>query len=98
LPLVLPAAQGAATLLRRLKVVDFPTDQLNLIVYGRVVSTARAKERLGFTPSYSTEETLLDFRDNREGEAPLVSDDRPAWERELFEYLRGRQASEGANA
>lgn len=98
LPLVLPVAKSAATLLRRLRVVDFPTDQLNLIVYGRVVATDRAKEVLGFAPTYTTEETLLDFRDHFEGEVSPVSDDRPAWERELFEYLRGRQISEGANA
>ncbi|HET7482012.1 MAG TPA: NAD-dependent epimerase/dehydratase family protein [Actinomycetota bacterium] len=92
LPLVLPLGQLAASTLRRLKLVDFPTDQLNLIVYGRVVSTMRAKERLGFSPAYTTEDTLLDFHLHREGEADPVPNDRPAWERELFEYLRGREA------
>jgi UDP-glucose 4-epimerase len=96
-PLVLPIAQTAAGLLRRFGVVDFPTDQLKLIVYGRVVAPDRAKERLGFTSHYTTEETLLDFRHHQEGETQAPSDDRPAWERELFEYLRGRQTSERAN-
>jgi UDP-glucose 4-epimerase len=95
LPLVLQAGQFAAGVVRRIGLVDFPTDQLNLIVYGRVLDTRRAQERLGFQPRYSSEATLLDFRDNREGELSYPSVERPAWERELFEYLRGRQASEG---
>ncbi|MBW3593938.1 MAG: NAD-dependent epimerase/dehydratase family protein [Actinobacteria bacterium] len=94
IPILLPAAQATATLLRSLGRVDFPTDQLNLIVYGRVVSTDRAKQRLGFSPRFSSEDTLLDFKEHREGEPVPPSIDRPAWERELFEYLRGRQAAE----
>ena len=92
-PILLPAAQLTANVLRRFGVVDFPTDQLNLIVYGRVVSTERAKERFGYSPRFTSEETVLDFKEHREGEPVAPAVDRPAWERELFEYLRGRQAS-----
>ncbi len=94
IPILLPAAQLTATFLRRTGTVDFPTDQLNLIVYGRVVSTERAKEKLGFAPRFTSEDALLDFKEHREGELVPPPSDRPAWERELFEYLRGRQASE----
>ena len=93
-PILLPAAQLTAALLRRSGVVDFPTDQLNLIVYGRVVSTERARTTLGFVPRFTSEDALLDFKQHREGELSPPSSDRPAWERELFEYLRGRQTSE----
>jgi UDP-glucose 4-epimerase len=93
-PILLPAAQLTATLLRRLGRVDFPTDQLNLIVYGRVVSIDRARQTLGFSPRFTSEDALLDFKEHREGEMVPPSEDRPAWERELFEYLRGRQASQ----
>ena len=93
-PILLPAAQMTATILRRLGRVDFPTDQLNLIVYGRVVSTERARQRLGFSPRFTSEDALLDFKEHREGEMVPPAMDRPAWERELFEYLRGRQASQ----
>ena len=93
-PILLPAAQMTATLLRRLGRVDFPTDQLNLIVYGRVVSIERARRSLGFSPRFTSEDALLDFKEHREGEMVPPSEDRPAWERELFEYLRGRQASQ----
>jgi UDP-glucose 4-epimerase len=93
-PILLPAAQMTASILRRLGRVDFPTDQLNLIVYGRVVSTERARATLGFSPRFTSEDALLDFKEHREGEMVPPAMDRPAWERELFEYLRGRQASQ----
>jgi UDP-glucose 4-epimerase len=93
-PILLPAAQLTASVLRRLGRVDFPSDQLNLIVYGRVVSTDRARKSLGFTPRFTSEDALLDFKEHREGEMVPPPMDRPAWERELFEYLRGRQTSQ----
>ena len=90
LPLLLPAAELTAQALRQFRLVDFPTDQLKLIVYGRVVSTDRAKEAFGFAPKYTSEETLVDFRDNRQLEADPEPANRPSWERELFEYLKQR--------
>lgn len=88
LPLLLPFATTAAQVLRRMRVVDFPTDQLKLILYGRVVDTQRARDLLGFSPRYTTEETLLDFRDHRGADFVVEEASRPTWERELFEYLR----------
>jgi UDP-glucose 4-epimerase len=93
LPLLLPAAQLAAEVLRQFRVVDFPTDQLNLIVYGRVVDTSRAKKAFGFSPRWTTEETLIDFKDHRAPEREPTEGLRPSWERELFEYLRQRSDS-----
>lgn len=90
LPLLLPMAQSTAGVLRRFGLVDFPTDQLKVIIYGRVVSTSRARSSLGFTPQWTTEETLMDFRYHRRPDAPLPATNHPAWERELFDYLRSR--------
>jgi UDP-glucose 4-epimerase len=87
-PIALPLGGAAAAVLRRLRLVDFPPDQINLIVYGRVVDTTRARSELGFSPVYTTVDALKDFRDRREDDyvpEPSVS---PTWERELFEYLR----------
>ena len=88
LPLPLPVAQITADVLRRFGLVDFPMDQLKMILYGRVVSTQRAKEAFGFAPRYTTEDALTDFRDQR-----IVGDNeqngtRPVWERDLLDYLR----------
>ena len=90
LPLPLPAAQITADVLRRFGLVDFPMDQLRMILFGRVVSTQRAKETFGFTPRYSTEDALRDFRDLRIAEDVEQLTTRPTWERELLDYLRQR--------
>jgi len=93
-PLVLPAAQTTAELLRRVGVVDFPTDQLRLILFGRVVDTRRAKVALGFAPRFTTVDCITDFRDHRiAAEAPAPGA-HASWERELFEYLKQRGTSE----
>lgn len=92
LPLLLPFATTAAQLLRSMHVVDFPTDQLKLILFGRVVDTRRARETLGFSPRYTSEETLRDFRDHRGSDFVVESSSRPTWERELFEYLKQKAA------
>jgi UDP-glucose 4-epimerase len=90
IPLVLPAAGPLAAILRQLDLVDFPMDQLRLLRHGRVIDTSRARTTLGFEPRFTSEEALLDFRDHRDGDFPVDPGNHPAWERELFEYLRKR--------
>jgi UDP-glucose 4-epimerase len=97
LPLLLPAAQPTAALLRRMRVVDFPADQLRLIVYGRVVSTRRASEQLGFSSRFSTRAALEDMKANQD-EQPLAEPEaRPTWERELFEFIKTKAANQKVN-
>ncbi|MGH2693849.1 MAG: NAD-dependent epimerase/dehydratase family protein, partial [Actinomycetota bacterium] len=93
LPILLPFASTTAAVLRSFRLIDFPVDQLKLILYGRVVDTRRAREAFGFAPRYSTEEAVFDLRDRSlAGEEQTAS--RPTWERDLIEYLRRRTASE----
>lgn len=93
-PILLPLAQGVGSMLRSLNAVDFPPDQLKLLLFGRVVDTRRAKQTLGFAPRFTTEEALFDFHHQKGTELEPETDGRPHWERELFEYLRGK-AKEG---
>ena len=93
-PVFLPAAQAIAGLMKRFDLVDFPTDQLKLIVFGRVVDTARAKKAFGFAPRYTSMAGLVDFRDNRARDLEHAPSHRPAWERDLFEYLRDKARAE----
>lgn len=81
LPLLFPAAKAASSVLRRVGTLDFPPDQLQFLIYGRVVDYGRAREEFGFVPRYTTEEAIVDFRDHRFGS--LDSLQRPAWAREL---------------
>ena len=95
LPLLLPAAQPTAALLRRMRVIDFPVDQLKLIVFGRVVSTRRARERLQFAPRFTTLAALEDLKANRD-QAPLAEPEaRPTWERDLFEFIKSKASKQG---
>lgn len=90
LPLPLPAAQITAEVLRRFGVVDFPTDQLKMIQFGRVLSTARAKEELGFSPKYSTEESVTELRDR--GRDQGNGRNRATWEKDLMDYLQQKNS------
>jgi len=58
---ILPLATPLANLLRRAGKVDFATDQLQFLLYGRVVDTARLKDRFGYSPAYTTRAALQDF-------------------------------------
>lgn len=97
-PMLYPAATTASAILRRLGTVDFPSDQLQFLIYGRVVESRRAREELGFSPRYTTEEAIVDFRDHRSrdepgGERGPVS--RSTWERDLVGLLQRRAESKG---
>jgi UDP-glucose 4-epimerase len=90
LPLPLPIAVPTANLFRRFKLVDFPADQLSLILFGRVVDNTRARNVLGFSPSFTTRDTVKDLRDRTEHDDVGKPRKHPAWERELFDYLDRR--------
>lgn len=96
-PLVVPVATTAAWLLRRFRVLDFPTDQLQLLLYGRVVSTMRAKSQLGFDPRWTSVDALRDLKVHYAEERDPDPALHPSWERELFEHLRRRSSKEKEN-
>ena len=92
-PMPFPVATTAGRVLRRFGAVDFPTDQLQFLVYGRVVDFQRARDEFGFFPRYRTEEAIVDFRDHRDGSRPLV-ESRPTWESDLINLLQQRSGAE----
>jgi UDP-glucose 4-epimerase len=93
LPLVLPIAQGVARALRRRGVVDFPTDQLPVVLFGRVLDTRRATEVLGFSAKWSTEECVADFRDNRQKDSNVGGRLDDAFATDLATFLRAKRAA-----
>lgn len=86
LPIVGWLGEIVGDALRRLKLVDFPTDQIALLVHGRVVDTTRLKTVFGFEPKYSTSEAFSEFAASRGGETvgPAVL---AQWERGLYDIL-----------
>lgn len=93
LPLALPLGRLAGGMLRRAGIVDFSLEQLALLLYGRVVSTRRAKEAFGFSPRFTTKDCIKDFRDHRVDDNPPGAASHPAWERELFDFLKARSST-----
>jgi UDP-glucose 4-epimerase len=98
IPVILPLVSPIANAVRRLRVVDFATDQLRYLLFGRVADTTRLKEEFGFAPAYSTREALLDLvRSGRVRQ--LVSAERfSEWEREVYALLRRRDRLERAGS
>jgi UDP-glucose 4-epimerase len=87
-PVILPLVAPIASVVRRLGIVDFATDQLRYLVYGRVADNARMKERFGYEPAFTSKAALLDFARGRRMRR-LVSERQLAdWERDLYAFLR----------
>lgn len=88
LPMIAPVARLVADALRAAKVVDFPSDQVNLLVYGRVVDNSRLKTIFGYQPKYSTVEA---FRSFVEAKGADVAGPRfvGELERELYDFFIG---------
>jgi UDP-glucose 4-epimerase len=81
-PVVLPLVSPVAGLVRRMG-VDFPVDQLGLLLYGRGVDTSRLAEEFGWRPAHSTREALLDFVRGREARGPVTSERVEQWDRRI---------------
>ncbi|MBX6390151.1 MAG: NAD-dependent epimerase/dehydratase family protein [Frankia sp.] len=60
-PVPFPAVSSLSRLARRLRVVDFPADQIGFLAHGRAVDTARLREVFGYSPRYSTAATFESF-------------------------------------
>jgi UDP-glucose 4-epimerase len=87
-PVILPLVAPIANLVRRLRVVDFATDQLRYLLYGRVADTTRLKEDFGYTPAYSTRDALLDLARERRIRQLISAEQVSDWERDVYAFLR----------
>jgi UDP-glucose 4-epimerase len=55
------AAPLAATLVRQARLVDFSTDQIDALTYGRAMDTSRFTAETGFVPQFSSLAALQEF-------------------------------------
>jgi nucleoside-diphosphate-sugar epimerase/1-acyl-sn-glycerol-3-phosphate acyltransferase len=67
LPIPEPLVSVVAELLRR--TLDFSPEQVRFLQFGRVADTTAARERLGFTPKWSSLDAFRDFASSRLGGA-----------------------------
>ena len=97
LPVALPLAAPLAGVMRRIGLVDFPRDQLQFLVYGRVADNARMKHRFGFHPAYTTREALEEFVAGQRFQRFVTPERAERWQQDVYDYLR-RKARREAEA
>jgi UDP-glucose 4-epimerase len=61
MPLPRPLASVARDIVRRMGYIDFTSEQIEHLKYGRGIDTSRIRERLGFSAKFSTLETFENF-------------------------------------
>jgi UDP-glucose 4-epimerase len=61
LPLPTPLASLTRDVVRRFGYIDFTSEQVEYLKYGRVIDTSRIADRTDFAPKYSTKETFDSF-------------------------------------
>lgn len=90
LPLRVPLALAspAAAVVRRFGLVDFPSDQIPLLVYGRVADNERLKRVFGLTPRYSTREALEEFVRGHRSRRFITEETAATWEQDVYDFLR----------
>jgi UDP-glucose 4-epimerase len=88
LPVILPLVAPVAMALRRFGYVDFATDQLQYLLYGRVADNERLAERFGCRPRRTTRDTLVDFAERRRLSQVISPERVEGWERDVYAFLR----------
>jgi UDP-glucose 4-epimerase len=99
-PVLFQLAEPLANLLRRTGRVDFPSDQLPFLVYGRVVDTSRLTSEFGFRPAFTTRQALEDFVTARRVRQVVTPARMEQWERDVYDFLRrkGQERFEASKA
>jgi UDP-glucose 4-epimerase len=88
-PVPLPFAAPVAGALRRFGLVDFPSDQLRFLVYGRVADNTRLKDRFGYTPRLTTRQALEEYVRGRRFRRLITPERAERWEEDVYDFLRG---------
>jgi UDP-glucose 4-epimerase len=94
----LPFAQPVAAAVRRFGLVDFPSDQIPFLVYGRVADNERLKRVFGFAPAYTTREALEEFVLGHRSRRFVTRETAAAWEQEVYEFLTRARGEESSGA
>ncbi|MCA1839281.1 MAG: NAD-dependent epimerase/dehydratase family protein [Actinomycetota bacterium] len=83
-PIVAQLANIVGDVLRRTGSIDFSSDQVGLILHGRVVDTTRLRSTFGYKPRYSTMDALKEFVESRASSSKGAFGD---WEKELYALI-----------
>jgi UDP-glucose 4-epimerase len=92
LKIPVPTASLAANVVRRLGLVDFPSDQVQFLVYGRVADNERLKRVFGYTPKFTTRAALEEFVRGHRFRRFVTVERAAGWEKEAYDFLRRARA------
>jgi len=87
LPIFVPLMGLVASAVRQTGLVDFSSDQIKFLLYGRVADVDRLKKKFGYTPEFNTEEAFKDFIAKRKLAKIFTHEQAAQWERDLYEFL-----------
>jgi UDP-glucose 4-epimerase len=93
-----PFALLAASAVRRLGLIDFPSDQVQFLVYGRVADNQRLKDVFGFTPLFSTPAALEEFVQGHRFRRFVTAERAAEWEQDVYDFLRRSRQRAGVEA
>jgi UDP-glucose 4-epimerase len=91
-----PMASLAASVVRKLGLIDFPSDQVQFLVYGRVADNQRLKDVFGFTPRYSSRAALEEFVQGHRFRRFVTVERAAGWEQDVYDFLRRARQRRGA--
>jgi len=74
-PVPFPAVSSLSRLASRMRIVDFPPEQVGFLAHGRAVDTTRLREVFGYTPRYTTAAAFDSFVRER-GLHPTIDPER----------------------
>ncbi len=84
----LPMAQPLAAVVRKLGLVDFPSDQIQFLVFGRVADNDRLKNVFGYRPIYTSREALGEFVAGHRSRRFFTPEQAQQWEQDVYDFLR----------
>ena len=94
LPVPTPTVGLVGSWFRRAGLADFSPEQIRFLTYGRGLDTSRLRDRFGFTPSYSTHDTFVEFVHERALDHALPKHRVEAIERGIAHALGSSTLSE----
>ena len=97
IPILVQFMGLVATAVRQTGLVDFASDQIKFLLYGRVADVDRLKKQFGYTPQYTSEEAFEDFITKRKLAKIFSNEQAAQWEQDLYEFLarKGFVAAKG---
>lgn len=87
-PVPLPLVNGVASLVRRTGRMDFSSEQLRFLQFGRAVDTTHLQEQFGWVPEHSSREAFEEYVGQRRIRALIRREDVDRLERELYDFLQ----------